>query len=273
VESYSVLISLYENENPAYFHASIESILNQTVPPEQIVLVIDGPIGIELQKVVAYFRHMLDVIELEKNLGLGQALAFGLSRCTNEFVARMDTDDVAVPNRAEVQLRYLQTHPSVSVVGGNIAEFDTTIGESDMVRRIVPERNAAIRKFARRRNPMNHVSVMFRKKNIIHAGNYQSFNGFEDYHLWVRMLSLGFELANVDQILVYVRASKAMIGRRRGMNYIQSEYNFQRFMLRSRFINLMVFFENVLLRCSARLLAPKLLSEVYSKFLRSKVQR
>ncbi|MFC6201920.1 glycosyltransferase [Lactiplantibacillus nangangensis] len=272
MESYSVLMSLYQNESPDFLSASIESVLNQTVPPKQIVLVIDGPIGTELQRVVNHFSEVLDIVQLSENRGLGVALAVGLQRCTAELVARMDTDDMMLPNRASVTLQYLSSHPSIAAVGGNIAEFEISTGELGKVQRTVPQENDLIKKFAQRRNPMNHVTVMFRKQAVLAVGNYQAFQGFEDYHLWVRMLNAGYQLANLPDVIVDVRTTQKMILRRQGVRYAQLEYRFQRFMLKSRFTSRMIFFKNIVLRCGARLLPPKLLVAVYRRLLRSEAQ-
>jgi len=263
-------MSLYRNESPDFLSASIESVLNQTVPPKQIVLVIDGSIGSELQKVVDHFSESLDIVQLTENRGLGVALAVGLQRCPTELVARMDTDDIALPNRAAVTLQYLSNYPQTVLVGGDIAEFEISMNELSKAQRTVPQANDLIKKFAQWRNPINHVTVMFRKQAVLAVGNYQAFNGFEDYHLWIRMLNAGYQLANLPQVVVNVRANQKMILRRRGIRYVQSEYQFQRFMLKSRFISRTVFLKNVVLRCGARLLPSKFLGVVYRNLLRQK---
>lgn len=126
LNSYSVLMSLYKNESPLYLSLSLESILKQSVPPKEIILVVDGPISDDLKAILAQFQESLHLIQLNENHGLGYALAIGLKKCTSQLVIRMDTDDISLSDRAEIQLRYFQDHPETSVVGGNILEFENS---------------------------------------------------------------------------------------------------------------------------------------------------
>lgn len=272
MNSYSVLMSLYKDEKPMFLSLSLKSILNQSIPPKEIVLVIDGPIGKDLKAVLVQFQEFLILIQLSENHGLGYALAVGLERCSSQLVARMDTDDIAELTRADIQLRYFKDHPELSVVGGNIMEFKASIKEQGKLLKKVPQDNEAIQQFAKSRNPMNHMTVMFRKEDVLAAGNYQPFLGFEDYYLWVRMLKEGYNFANVSKVLVYVRTDSKFISRRRGFKYLKRELNFQKRLLSLRFITKKDYLKNVLIRCLLRLLPPRMLRLVYQKVMRANVR-
>lgn len=273
LNSYSVLMSLYKNESPLYLSLSLESILKQSVPPKEIILVVDGPISDDLKAILAQFQESLHLIQLNENHGLGYALAIGLKKCTSQLVIRMDTDDISLSDRAEIQLRYFQDHPETSVVGGNILEFENSVDDQEKNLKKVPQNDEAIRHFARKRNPMNHVTVMFRKQDVLAAGNYQTFLGFEDYYLWVRMMKKRYKFANVNQVLVYVRTNSKFVNRRRGFKYLKKELGFQKYLLNVHFITKQDYFKNVSIRCILRFLPSSILKLVYQKVARTKVTR
>lgn len=216
-------MSLYDKENPRYLKECMESVFQQTVLPNEIVVVFDGPINEELQQVLyRYYNHhpeLFKIVKLEHNLGLGIALAEGLKFCSYRLVARMDTDDIMVPERLEMQLNYFAQYPDTTILGSNINEFEGTI-ENVIGKRNVPETNTEIRAFSKKRNPFNHMTVMFDKNVIIEVGNYQPLPGFEDYYLWARLLKAGFKGHNLQQVLVYARTGKEMYSRRGGMHYL-----------------------------------------------------
>lgn len=165
--NYSVLMSVYYKERPDYLRQSMQSIYDQTVPTDDFVLVCDGPLTPELDAVIAdmqqQFGPCLHVCRLLKNGGLGKALNFGIQQCKNDLVARMDSDDVSRSNRCERQLAVFEKHPEYSLGSGIVEEFSDTI-EHVSVRRIVPEQQADIIAFAKKRNPFNHPCVMYKKK-------------------------------------------------------------------------------------------------------------
>ena len=271
--SYSVLMSLYRKENPEHFRLAMESVVRQTVPPTEIVLVEDGPLTEELYAVVRTFHEqfpdLLQVVVNETNLGLGKSLRKGLAACHNELVARMDTDDIAVPDRCEKQLCYMEEHPDVSIVGGQIEEF---IGSVDRVvgKRIVPTTNDALHQYTKERCPFNHMTVMFRKGAVEAVGSYQHWFWNEDYYLWIRMALADCGFGNLDDTLVYVRVGEEMYGRRGGWAYFESEAKLQCFMLKNGLIGLPAFLMNCAKRFVVQLLLPnKLRGWVYRKFARN----
>lgn len=267
---FSVLLSVYWKENPLYFTQSLESIFNQTTQPDEVVLVKDGPLNDELDAVVDDFTARYDifkVISLPENVGLGNALQEGLKHCSCDLVARMDSDDICVSNRFELQLKAFYQHPEVSIVGGWIEEFssDPAVIESS---RKLPENNVEIVAFSHSKCPMNHVTVMFRKGDVISSGGYQHFYLFEDYWLWARMLHNGSKFYNIQQTLVLVRGGMAMSARRGGWKYAMSEVRLQRAFLHMGFIGWGSFIKNVTIRFTVRILPNRLRTMIYKNFLR-----
>ena len=155
-------MSVYYKENPSYLDDSLDSIFNQTLKPNEVVLVEDGPLNEELDNVINKYKNKHEcfkIVKLKENMGLGKALNEGLKYCQYEYVARMDSDDISIPNRFEKQISYLEQHPEIDMLGSNIAEYDekmTTITGH----RIVPENNNEILKMMKKRNPFNPMSVI-----------------------------------------------------------------------------------------------------------------
>ena len=274
MEKYSVLMSVYFKENPEYFGAAIESMLDQSIPPSEFVLICDGKLTEELDKVIddytESFPALVRVIRFKENCGLGEALRVGTVSCSNEIVARMDSDDIAVPDRMKWQLEVLQNDPSISVVGGQIQEFFGEIGNFAGIRN-VPEQPENICKMAAKRNPMNHMTVTFRKKDVLSAGNYMSFDKFEDYFLWVRMISQGYIFANVKQICVLARVNEKMYERRGGWKYFQQTLKLERYMYSSGFCSKIQFVSNVVVRFLGTVVVPNRVRRVlYRNMLRKR---
>ena len=217
---FSVLLSVYGKDDASFFKEALLSVSKeQTVKPAQIVVVEDGPVPEDIEHAIedaikASPECEFTVIRKPQNAGLAAALNTGLKACKYEWVARMDSDDISLPDRFEKQLAYIENHPSVDVIGGSIAEFTNTPGDMQSERHVGLDMNA-IRKMAKTRTPMNHVSVMFKKSVVEKAGCYcENFGKLEDYKLWVDLLGHHAVLANVDDVLVYVRTGNGFITRR-----------------------------------------------------------
>ncbi len=222
--NFSVLLSLYDKENPDFLRASLDSVFNQTLMPSEVVLVLDGAINERLQNVVDFFaqKHKeLIIVPLEHNMGLGKALNHGLAKCSFDIVARMDTDDICFPNRFEKQISYMSAHNEIAICGSWVNEF---IGTTENVysQRRVPETHEEIKSFIKGRNPFNHPSVVFRKEAVLTAGGYRHFYLLEDWFLWARMLSNGSKMYNLQEPLLNFRGSKDMHKRRGGLKYAKS---------------------------------------------------
>ena len=193
-QKFSVLFSVYFKENPEFFDRALESVYNQSVRADEWVIVKDGPIPQELQDVIDKYKQFEDVtikeVQLEQNKGLGVALSYGVPECSYELIARMDTDDISVPNRFELQLAEFEKDPELDLCGGQIIEFETE-ENTPIAERKVPLTQDEIVEFQRTRSAFNHVTVMFKKSKVLEAGNYKDCPLMEDDMLWVDMILAG----------------------------------------------------------------------------------
>lgn len=270
---FSVLTSVYKNDAPGPFRDALDSTINQTCPPDEIVLVRDGQVPAELQEVideyVSRYPELFTYIPFEENGGLGNALRTGLERARNELVARMDSDDICVPDRFEAQLDFFEKNPDASLVSGNIAEFTDTI-EAIIDYRIVPTTHEEIVERLKSRSPFNHQTVMFKKDDVLKAGNYESFYLFEDWYLWVRMYLAGCKFGNLDKILCYARITN-LSARRGGMKYYKSCKRLLKFMKKNKIIGFFKYMKIKTVRFIGYVLLPnKLRAFMYKKMLRKK---
>ena len=267
---FSVLISVYYNESISYFKKSLDSILYQTLLPAEVVLVKDGILTDDLNCIVKEYSQkypILKVISLPVNQGLGKALNEGLKHCSYDLVARMDTDDIAKPDRFEKQIRVFQEHPELDVVGAWIDEFEETTSNIISTRKL-PEVHDDMCQFAKKRNPENHPVIMFRKQAVLAAGGYQHFPLFEDYYLWIRMLQNGAKFYNIQESLLYFRFSPAMFKRRGGLKYVTTELRFQNQLRNLGFITSSEYLYNVFIRVITRMMPNTLRAILYKKALR-----
>ncbi len=262
---FSVLMSVYEKDRPEFFRDAMDSILNQTVKADEIVLVKDGPIGIELENIINEYKQkigdILKIVELKENKGLGIALAEGIKKCTFDIVARMDADDMSAPERFEKQLRFLKNNPDIGVASCFIAAFEDTPQKPLFVRR-GPLLHNEIEKQFRLRFCMNHPAAMLRKNAVLDVGNYIPFAGLEDYHLWARMILNGTKMATIGQILYYHRWEKQLLKRRSGIKRTAQQIKLQKEFLKIGFINKPQFLRNVLIRTIASVLPLGLIKRV-----------
>lgn len=272
---FSIITSIYKNDNPEFVRVALDSMLvKQTVKPTEIVLVRDGQVPATLDNLLNEYETtyptVFKIIRLEKNGGLGKALKLGVESAKYDIVARMDSDDICLPNRFELQLQYMEAHPECDIVGGQMTEF---IGEPSNIvgKRIVPESNEDIYTYMKGRCALNHVTVMFRKDSILKVGNYQDWFWNEDYYLWVRMMMNKCVFANLSDVLVNVRSGEDQYARRGGMKYFKSEEGIQRLMLDNKLINQWEYSVNVAKRLIVQLLLPNWLRGwVFRTFARKK---
>ena len=247
---FSVLMSVYHKENPNYFKEALDSILiSQTLKPNEFVLVVDGPVNDNLNKVIDEYQKkyekILRIYRLEKNVGLGNALNYGLSKCTYSLVARADSDDINVPERFQFQIKKFKNDNSIDVLGTCIDEFDDDYN-SPINFKQMPLKQADIYRMAKMRNPINHMSVMFKKKAIIDAGEYQHLPYLEDYYLWVRVLANNGKLENLDKHLVHVRVGNGMLYRRSNKEYIPSWRVLNKYMKDKKIIGIIEYARNII---------------------------
>jgi len=268
---FSVLISVYHKEKIENFTAAIDSVINQTLLPNEIVLVQDGPLTVELENAIANYLNthpgLFSVIVLPENKGLGAALGIGLQKCAYPWVARMDTDDICISDRFEKQVAFLERNPEYDILSGYISEFDNDTGQALKIKKIPLNHDEAIR-FFRFRSPINHVTVMLRKDKVLEAGNYQAFYLLEDYYLWARMILHKARIAGIPDVLVSVRVDQKTMFRRNHWKYFRNEVRLHAFFLKKKLISLPVFLFNVVLRFFVRN-APNFISTFIYRRIRS----
>lgn len=275
--NFSVLMSLYFKESAKVLNQCFLSVWNdQSIQPTEIVLVLDGPIGEELNQCVTIWQQIigkpLKVIPLSQNIGLGKALNKGLEHCSNEWVFRMDTDDICKPNRFAKQIQFIQSNPSVVVLGGQVLEFDQNPDDSAVIK-TVPTTHVDIKKFAQNRCPFNHMTVAYKKSVIMMLGGYQHHLFMEDYNLWLRVIAAGYNVANLSEVILYARVGNGMHARRKGLEYIKSEKQLLKLKKELKLQNPLHANMLFLVRSAFRLMPSLLLGKIYNTFLRKKLHK
>ena len=267
---FSVLMSVYYKEKAANLEMALNSILEQTYMPSEIVLVEDGKLTKELYDVIEKYEmenKIIKVVKLEKNMGLGKALNIGMDNCKYEYVARMDSDDYSLPYRFEKQFKFIEENPTYSVIGSNIIEFGDLTNKNISMKN-VPQTYDEILKYSRRRNPMNHMTVVFKKNDVKEVGGYLDCTLFEDYYLWMRMLLHKKKMFNIQEPLLRARSGLNLSSRRGSVNYISCIYNFEKKLLKMHMINFFDFCCNMILRSVVAILPNRLRYYFYQKKLR-----
>lgn len=273
---FSVLISVYKNDKSEDFKTALASVTTmQTLKPSEVVLVVDGPVPDGINNVISDVEianpGLFHVVRFEQNQGLGIALQKGLEVASNEIVMRMDSDDIAVPERFEKQLAFMIENPEVAVCGGQIAEFIDSV-DNVVGNRTVPCGNDEIYRYMKSRCAFNHMTVVLRRSMILGAGNYQPLFWNEDFYLWVRLMVARCKFANLPDTLVNVRVGKEMYQRRGGRRYFKSEFFIQDLMRQNGIISWSRFCFNVLARWCIQVAMPNWLRGfVFQKLFRQKI--
>lgn len=268
---FSVLLSVYFRDNADHLYLALESLFQQTLKPDEIVLVQDGPLTAELYNVINFYisKNEIDfqVVALSENIGLGLALHAGLQLCQHNIVARMDSDDICCADRFEKQLAYFNQNADVSVLGSAVEEFNMEPGDLSRFRRL-PSTYSDILQFSKYRNPVNHPTVVFRKDHVLKVGSYMDMPLFEDYYLWIRVLINGYKMANLDDVLLRFRIGNDMIGRRHGISYLKKEIRFLRTVRSAGYLSFLEYIFSLTTKIPLRLLPKKTLERIYKRFLR-----
>lgn len=270
IMSFSVLMSIYKAEKPSYLTMSLNSVLNQTLQASEIIIVEDGPLTTDLYAILDEFESKNPIIRrlrLSENHGLGYALCEGLKYCRYELVARMDTDDICKPNRFEVQVEFMEKNHEVDVLGTWIDEF-FDVKENIVSIRKVPEGSKGLYEFGKKRNPMNHPTVMFRKSSVLKAGSYQTCMLLEDYYLWVKMLKMGMVFYNIQESLLYFRLSHDIYKRRGGLKYAITEVKFQIELHKIGYLTIFETIRNIASRFFVRVMPVCIRRRIYRRLLR-----
>jgi glycosyltransferase involved in cell wall biosynthesis len=271
MSKYSVLMSLYINEDPVFLRKSIESMINQSIPPDEIIIVEDGPITSSLSEVLKKFDEnypgLFVILKSEKNIGLGSALNLGLQNCSNLLVARMDADDISLPDRCEKQLMMFEENRDLALVGSYVNEFYQN--EDNIIStRKVPIKHNEIYEFSKRRSAFNHPTVMFKKDKVLNVGGYSNLRRNQDVDLFGRMLYSGCLATNINQVLLLYRTNDKLSKRRKSWqntkSYIQTIHKLKKIGYSSLLDLIFVFLGQMIM-----FLSPIWLQRIiYKKFLR-----
>lgn len=268
----SVVMSVYKNDLAKNFEIAINSILNQTLKPNEIVLVIDGPVPNDTEELLSKYKknNLFNIIRFEENKGLGTALKVGVENAKYPIIARMDSDDIALPERFEKQINYLKENPEVDIVGAFGIEF---IDEPENVfsEKVVPVTDKEIKEYLKKRNPFNHMTVTMKKSKVLESGNYQDWYYAEDYYMWLRLYLNGANFYNIPEVLTKIRINEDTFARRHGLKYFKSIKNLFKFMRKNKIIGFFAYIKNIIIRFIGHVLIPKKIkNKMYSKFLRKK---
>ena len=271
---FSVLMSVYIKENPKYFDRALQSITDdQILKPNQIVLVKDGPLTNELEKIIEKwsekYKNLFKIIPLEKNMGLGEALRIGIENCSYNLIARMDTDDIAKPERFQEQIKIFKNN-EVDLVGSWIDEFWEVNNKIEVQKiRKVPKNDREIKEKLKFLNSFNHPTVMYRKNEVLKAGNYsEKYHLMEDYYLWVRMAMDNCKFYNIQRSLLFFRTTPDTYKRRGGIRFVKADILFQTELLKIDFINIFEYFRNLFIRISFRIVPWQIRELLQKKLLR-----
>lgn len=272
---FSVLISVYKKENPSYLRECLKSVFSQTLLANEVILVKDGPLSEDLDKVINEFQIIqptLKIIKLDQNQGLGNALNEGIKYCSYDYIARMDSDDICFPNRFERQILYLEKHPDIDIVGTYSQEFseDQNGLKTYNALKKFPISNEECYKYAKKRNPMEHPTVIFKKSSIMTAGGYMHCYLFEDYYMWIRMFLNKCTFHNISEPLLYFRMTKESFRRRGGWNYVKAELRALRTFKSTGFYTPTQYWKNIITRIPVRLMPNIVRKYIYNLFLRNR---
>jgi glycosyltransferase involved in cell wall biosynthesis len=264
-------MSIYHKEKAKYFDRAMQSIWDdQTIKPNEIVLVQDGKLTDELYEAINKWQEKLGdifkTIPIEQNVGLGDALNIGIKECSHELIARMDTDDICSSDRFKKQLKIFEKS-DIDVCSSWVGEFDSD--EKIIVSyRKLPMYHDEIFDFAKKRNPINHPAVMYKKSAVQNAGGYKKMMWFEDYYLWVRMILNGATFYNIQEPLVNMRAGYGQLERRSGLKYAIEEFNFLNKLKSINFLSSIQFIQNVFVRFITRILPLYIIKIIIYRKLR-----
>lgn len=302
---FSVIMSIYKSDVPELVRVALDSLLQQTLLPNEIVIVGDGPVPVELEEEISSFKFRVSKIRTtpnpsfakggdlvpedgkesletrnlkpeiivtylpqEKNGGLGEAMRIAAEAAKYDYLARMDSDDICLPDRFEKQMKCFEEDPELSLVGGMITEFDGD-PENIIAKRILPLEDAEIKRMMRGRCAVNHVTVIFKKADLMKSGNYQPFWKQEDHYLWARMMEHGCKFRNIPDVVVNVRSGKDQIARRGGLRFYKSVIRVFWYMYRHGLISFGYFLYICTVRGIVQVLMPnRLRTWVYLHLLR-----
>lgn len=269
---FSVLMSLYIKEKPEYARACFESLIAQTVPADEWVIVEDGPLTKEMYSLLEEYQDryptLIKRVPLKQNRGLGLALREGVIQCSNELIARMDTDDIARIDRFEKQLEEFRKSPDLDICGSHINEFSES-PDHIIAKRKVPITDKEIKAYQKRRDSFNHMTVMYKKSTVLKAGNYQHAMLMEDSLLWVNMILSGAKCANIDDFLVCARTGKDMFNRRGGWGYFKKYCMGRKKIFLTGYVSSLDYIYTLFIQFIVAIMPNLIRKEIYIKYLRN----
>lgn len=272
-----VLMSCYKNDNPLFLREAIESTYdNQSRKPDSFRIIVDGPVGSEIDEVLIEYENkypgIFKIERLKVNGGLGNALRRGIQISSYEYILRMDSDDVSEPERIRKQVEYAEKHPEVDVIGTFTADFLEKPDKPLSIRALKTDMKS-ISEDAKKRTPVSHVSVLLKRESVLAAGNYQDFRLYEDYYLWVRMLKNRAVFVNIPEVLVKVRTGADRYKRKGSKQYIYSTKKFQHYLYGIGFISKKEYLRNRWGRVIVARIPVFMRKAIYETFLRKKIER
>lgn len=273
---FSVLMPIYIHEKDDELRVAIDSVINQTLMPNEILIIADKDIPQNTRDILEEYKskypEIFNPVILVEPANLGRALRIGVNTAKYPIIARMDADDIARNDRFEKQIAFLQQHPELDLVGSWITEFEGK-PENIYAKRELPTEPNEIYNFCKFRNPINHMTAMYKKESVLKAGNYTARKRMEDYELWAVMLYQGCKFANIPEYLVNARAGRDLIKRRSGLDeFFQYEFTLFKEFYDWGFINFQEFFKAVLTKFLLRAIPGWLRAFVYNNFLHKKVE-
>ncbi len=264
----NVLMSTHKGENGHNLAEALESLYAQTVTPDRIVLVLDGYVGQDQHDVISFYGADrrgpdLTIVALPSNSGLAHALNAGLAYCDGDFVMRMDSDDICMPDRLALQLAYIKEHPETDLISSWASEF--TVGEPTEKMKVSPTEHDALAMALRWRNVIAHSAILIRTSTLTRVGGYRAdFGLLEDYDLWVRLMTKGARFHVLPKVLLRIRTSLAQRGRRGNLAYLRNEIRFRSECLRIGFLTRSQFIATLGLYAMFRLAGPMLRNQFYA---------
>ncbi len=264
-------MSVYYKEQAAWLDTSIKSMFDQTIKPAEFILVEDGKLTEELYRVIDKYKNeypgIFKAVSLPENAGLGLALKKGVEECSNELIARMDSDDYCLPERIEKELEIFEKDPETGMVGTNVSEFIDSV-DNVICNVLLPETNEEIIRYSKKRNPFRHPAVMFKKSEVLKAGNYRDYYFCEDYDLWLRMIRSGCKCCNIQGIYVFMRIGKDFYKRRGGKKYFSSIKKLKKEQLENGYFTRTEYLKTIIPHAAVCFMPNYLRDFVYKKFLR-----
>lgn len=268
---YSVLMSVYNKELPENLNESLESMLMQSYPPSDFVLVCDGKLTNELDVIVKSFQNefkkIFRIVRIDENTGAGKAFNKGIEACKYEYIVKMDSDDISLPNRCAKQMLLFAIKPRLDIIGTYVEEFDSKTGETVSVKK-VPVMHKDIKEYAKRRNPFNRQSVAFRKSFAVKIGGYSDLKLCEDYEFAARMLARGAKGQNIPEVLVRFRVDEKTPEIRKSWKLTKAFIKVRWVIHRRGYTKFRDFFIPCALQLGLFIFPQKFTSWVYRNFLR-----